>query len=249
MSASPYTAETSLLPFVRAAIEQGDLRRADELFRQYVARVRNDAAALLEFGMFCLRTDRAETARYLLCRAIDLDPENHQGRIHLGYAQLRIRDFERARAGFEAVLSALPDDASANYGLALCLRQAGEWNGAAIALEKSFEAQPDTLPVLLGLAEACWRSGKAARARTLYEKAERIGPDDPARTLAQGIFHREQGEISRAAALFDHCAMLLPTETTIMLEQARCEQRWKSTARTALAEASRKAIPAFARIQ
>jgi tetratricopeptide (TPR) repeat protein len=211
-----------LLSAAQAAIKRGEIERADELFLQHIEEARDDALGLGTYGVFCLRTGRAATALYLLCKANALQPGDSELLSHIGYAHVELQDFEVARHSFQAVLAQAPGDGIANYGLALCLRHEGSWTAAANAFEKALIEQSDQLPILLNLADACDRAGDKARARLHFANAQRIAPGHPAMLLAYSRFLREQGEASQAMQLIDRLAQLHPNEAPVILEKARC---------------------------
>jgi tetratricopeptide (TPR) repeat protein len=214
--------ESSALHAARAALQRGDLRRADDLFRERLASTPDDADCLGEYGVFCLRTGRAATACYLLYKANELRRGDVEFLVHLGYARLEVEDFERARSSFEAALALTPEHVAANYGHGLCLQHAQAWTEAAADFAKAFSAAPDALPILLNLAEALHRAGDVPKARAQYEQALRMAPDDPAVWLACGKFLRESGDFAGATGLIDRCLRRDPNEPLLVLEKARC---------------------------
>ena len=208
----------------RAALARGDLQQADALFLKQFSLARNDADVLADYGAFCLRTRRAAGARYLLHRALAMRPGDIQTRSHLGYAHLELKEFRAARVHFEAVLAISPGHAPSNHGLALCLREEGDYVAAAKAIEKALAAVSanDALPLLVHLAEACHRTGDDAKARRYFARALALAPDHPAVMLAWGTFLRECGEPAQAMDIIDRCAQQDPDEPRLILEKARC---------------------------
>ncbi|HTD27871.1 MAG TPA: sulfotransferase [Xanthomonadaceae bacterium] len=220
-------ANRPLLQSAQAAIERGDLQRAEALFVEDFAQARDDAIGLGNFGSFCLSTSRHANARYLLQKAIALKAGDSDLLSHLGYAQLALKDVDAATRSFEAALAIAPAHASANYGLGLCCQQTGQWLTAVEAFGKTLAAQPQMLskaelPILLNLAEACHKAGDSEAARQHFSKAEQIAPDDPTMLLAYGMFLREQGSVAHAMQLIDRCGRQAPADPKARLEKARC---------------------------
>ncbi len=211
-----------LLRAARAEIERRDYQRAEALFLQHVAQARDDAIGLAEYGIFCLRSGRADSACYLLDKANTLQAGHHEWLSHSGYACLEQQAFEAARRNFEAALACVPGNAQASYGLGLCHEHAGAWPDAIAAFAGTLSEPGEALPVLLHLADSCHRAGEHAQARQHYEHAQREAPDHPALLLAFGTFLREQGEPARAMAMIDRCGAMHPDEPRIVLEKARC---------------------------
>jgi len=216
--------ETSLLQAAQAAIESRDLQRADALYREHIAKTPTDACGLASYGIFCLRTGRAETARYLLHKSNALQPGDIDVLVPLGYAQLEVEDFDAAQSAFESAVAIARDNSQAQYGLGLCLRHRGEWSAAAAAFAVALAGQSgaDALPILLNLADACEQAGNREQARMHFVRAQRMAPDHPAVLLAHGKFLRACGEATQAVPLIDRCLQASPDEPVLLLEMARC---------------------------
>jgi Tfp pilus assembly protein PilF len=211
-----------LLRAARAAVERRDVQRADELYREHLAGARDDAVGLAEYGGFCLRTDHAGAARYLLAKADALRPGDPDCLVDLGYARI---EAPGARETFAAALALSPRAAPAHYGLALCFEREGSWALAAASFSQALASQAtraDAFPILLKLAAACQHAGDAAAAERHFAQATAIAPDDPALLLAHARFLRETGVAVRAMALIDRCARQAPGEPRVLLEKARC---------------------------
>ncbi len=211
-----------LLRAAHAAVEQGDLRRANALFLEHLEHTRDDPAGLADYGNFCLRTGRPEPACYLLYKAGKLIPRNAGLLSELGHAKLEAQDPQGARRSFGEALTLDPANAAANYGIALCHQQMEAWPEAAAAFERALAAQPDTLPILLSLADALHRIGDTGNAAIRFAQAERLAPDDPAMLLEYGKFLRDTGSIWEALLRLDRCAREHPDEPPVLLETARC---------------------------
>jgi tetratricopeptide (TPR) repeat protein len=218
------TTDRLLLRAAQVAVEQGDLSRADVLFREHLAQWRDDPVGLADYGNFCLRTGRPEPACYLLYKASKLIPGNADLLSELGHARLEANDPEGARRSFEEALALDPGSATANYGIALCHQQTRAWPEAAAAFERALATQPDTMPILLNLADAYHRSGDTAKAAIRFEQTERLAPDDPALLLEYGKFLRDTGSFALAMQKLDRCAREHPDEPPVLLETARCMQ-------------------------
>jgi tetratricopeptide (TPR) repeat protein len=215
-------ADRPLLRAAHAAVAGGDLQRADALFLEHLAGSRDDALALAGYAEFCLRTGRAERATWLFHRASALGRDDADLLGELGYAWLELQDDASARRAFEAALARSPTHARANYGLATCRRQAGEWPQAVAAYERSLAAQPDTVPILLDLVESCLKAADPARARMHAEHALAIAPDEPTVLLECAKCLRETGALAEAIRSFERCRALQPGEPDVLVETARC---------------------------
>jgi tetratricopeptide (TPR) repeat protein len=211
-----------LLRAAQVAVEQHNPRRADALFLEHLALERADPVALADYGNFCLRTGRHESACYLLSKASELIPGNADLLSQLGYARLETEDREGAENSFRSAIAIDPSDAAANYGLGSCHQQAGAWPEAIAAFERALVAEPNELPILLDLAIACHRTGDDKKAAIHFERAERLAPNDPAMLLEYGKFLRDTGQFAQAMQKLDRCARDHPNDPAVTLETARC---------------------------
>ncbi|MBS0211946.1 MAG: sulfotransferase [Proteobacteria bacterium] len=223
MKQSPVAA-TECLQQARQALARQDVLRADALYLQCLEHARNDAAALAEYGQFCLRTERNEEAAYLLWKAIRLGMDSADAWAALGHARLEIDEIADARQAFERALGMDRQHAIAGYGLAQCLLREHAWPQAVAALDRVRQAQPDNLPVLVNLATACGQAGDTARAAAFFSQAERMAPGEPAVLLEAGRFHRDAGDWPRALLRLQHCLRAWPDEPQIRIDIARCQR-------------------------
>lgn len=209
----------------RQAIARKDFQRADALFVQHLAAARDDADALAEYAVFCLRTGRANAAVYLLSRADALRPGQAGWLAQLGYALIERGDFVHARTCHAAALARSPGEASASFGIGLCHMWAADWTAAATAFGNALMAAGnggDAFPILLRLADACHRSGDDTAAAAHYEAATRLAPNEPALRFAKARFLLDTCAPAQAMALIDACLTHTPNEPPILLEKARC---------------------------
>ena len=211
-----------LLQQAIAAVERNDLPRADALFLEHLAQDRADPVALADYGNFCLRTGRHESASYLLQKAIALSAPDADLLTQLGFARLEGGDDDGALHSFEAALKQDPTHPLANYGLAQCHQQAGSWLAAIAGFTVALAAQPGNLPILLNLADAYHKAGDAQAAATRYEQACRLAPNDPMMLLEYGKFLRDSGMFARALEKFAALRQAHPEEPIVVLETARC---------------------------
>ncbi len=142
-------------------------------------------AALL-LGLAYFEEFRHGEARPLLERAIELDPATPDAlaaRLHLGWSLYYLGEPEAARARFEEVLRARPQEADAHFGLGLIAFDADDVEAAAGRLGTAIDlARRAGDAAVEGkararLADVHVRKGNLDEARSELETAVRLRPD------------------------------------------------------------------------
>src|SRR3954468_11683544 len=111
----------ALLDEAGAHHQQGDLARAETLYRQVLDLAREDADALHLLGMVYLQSQRAADAIPLLQRAIAADPEVAEFHNSLGNGLLAIGDKPAAAKAFADAVRVNGDYSEALYNLGFTL--------------------------------------------------------------------------------------------------------------------------------
>ena len=123
-------------------------------------------------------------------RALDLRPGDADGLYNLGWLQCQLQDFAEADRNFDAALRAPRSSHTSVARLWLakgvCLRQAGQLDVAALALEKALEFEPDNATVAYNFADVLYAQGNAERAR-FYARGINNGQWSSAASLWLGI--------------------------------------------------------------
>lgn len=220
----PVPATGDRLARARLALAGNDLARADALFVEHLQAARGDAAALAEYGDFCLRTGRPAQAGYLLWKAVRLGCDDAGVCAELGHARLEAGDAAAARDAFEQALARDPGHAIAQYGIASCLQQAQAWPEAAAAFARALSGQPDNVAIRIPLGIALWHSGQLQDAAECFAQAERMAPGEPSVLLESARFLRDTGSPEQALVRFEHCARAWPGQAPVLLELARCQR-------------------------
>lgn len=104
-------------------------------------------------------------------RAIELLPAKEITYLELGSAQLAMKDWEAARASFNAALAQNRESREAAAGLALALYHLGEVEAARPGLEAAVAADSPRPEIMLALAEIHEKNGDFQQALQLYKSA------------------------------------------------------------------------------
>jgi Tfp pilus assembly protein PilF len=220
-----------LLQAAIAAVERNDLRGANALFLEHLAKARTDPKALVEYGVFCLRTGRHGAASYLLRKAIEFSAPDAEVLTQLGFARLEAGDAVGSQRSFEAALEHTPAHPLTNFGLAQYHLHVGSWDAAIACFRLALVEQPGNLSVLLNLADTYHKAGDTIAAAAEYECAHHLAPNDPVILLEYGKFLREQRMFAQALQFFSAFRQVHPDEPIGMLEIARCYRAMGEIAR------------------
>src|SRR5262249_37589495 len=88
-------------------------------------------------------------------RCLEQRPEFVWPRLHRGYAELGLQDFEAARADFDAILANPPDELAASLALVdrgVLAMNRRDWDAAIADLKRAIKLRPQALPAYINLA-------------------------------------------------------------------------------------------------
>lgn len=98
-----------------------------------------------------------------------------------GVELFKARNFQDARAVFEAAVKEEPFSAKLLIALARCAQEQGDDYGAIAAFERALELRPDSLDSLRTLGALYMKKGFRRKATEVWERALPLAPDDPSR--------------------------------------------------------------------
>ena len=191
---------------------EGELEGAATAFRATLALRDDDVAARLRLGDVLLDGARAEEARAVFARALEIEPRSAKALDGLGRAAFAVRDYDQAIARFEGALALQPAASSVHYRLGMAYRARGDAERARLHLEQSGEG-PVTFPdpvldaahrrvtgvgALIVVGQLAARAGAAATAEARFREALALDPKSPEAHHALGAFYEEQGRTGEA---------------------------------------------------
>lgn len=130
---------------------QGDISRAEGLYRQAIALDGTHADASRSLGQMLLEQGRNEDAAEAFDTVISLGVASADDHCALGMARLRAHDLAAAREAFSAALALDPQLAQAHSSLGEILRERGVLEQATAHFRKAAELQPETAGPLIDL--------------------------------------------------------------------------------------------------
>ncbi len=122
--------------------------------------------------------DHREEALPHYRRAVELDPEADEVRLHLADCLARLGQAREAEAQYSCVLRRTPADPAARYGLARCKYDAHQLEEARDLLEALLARAPDHIPALVERSRVAARLQGAAAAEVWLRRAVDQAPED-----------------------------------------------------------------------
>lgn len=202
------------------ALQAGDLARAEQLFRQYLAENPNSAEALSNLGAVCARRTQFSEAVKWYEKALKADPKLIPVHFNLGIALGQLKEFGKAAEHFRAFLETYPNEPRAHQLLGLALLETGDLRGALAELEESYKLNPKDASILYMLAYANARAGGENRAAELMRQSE----SNPAQTkLIEGLIKYRREMYPEAKALFKEVLQMDPGNEPALTALGRLE--------------------------
>lgn len=120
----------------------GDLRAAEQIYRQVLGEHPTHAEALHRLGALALQTAHAADAVRLLEQAIAINPSVAEYHNNLGSAYLTVGRNDEARYQFDAAIRLDPAMADGHYNRGLALYALGQLDQAAASYRRSLQLRP-----------------------------------------------------------------------------------------------------------
>jgi tetratricopeptide (TPR) repeat protein len=161
------------------AMKNGQLSKAENMFRQVVALDPKSGAAHINLGVAYMRERRWDDALAELHRAETLSPNVPGIQLNIGLAYYRKSDFDAAIAPFSETLKLQPDSLQASYLLGLCYFFTNRYKAAAETLTPIWERESTNLNYLYVLSIAASKSSNAALQKQSFDRMIAIGQNTP----------------------------------------------------------------------
>lgn len=159
--------------------QQGDLPRAEALYRRVLEREPDHADALHFLGMLAAQAGHPQPALKLIDRSIALAPESAHFHVNRGNVLHSLGRVDEAIAAYQIAIARAPEDVSAHGNLAQALRGVGrrdealESAGAAIRLGADDAGMHNLRGAILG------DLGRVDEAIEAFERSLALCPDQP----------------------------------------------------------------------
>ncbi len=158
--------------------EQGELARAEKIYRQIVEAEPAHADAWHLLGMTAHQTQRNDEAVRAISRAIELNGNNATYYNHLGAAYAELKQLDRAEECYRHSLALCPADWQTHCNLAALLSKRGKTAEAVEAYRRCLQVQPVCAEAQYRLGNLLRDQGRHADAEACYRAALAARPDD-----------------------------------------------------------------------
>ena len=192
------------------AHQQGDVQRAERLYRGILKRSPRHAGALTQLGLIAQTTDRKSEARELLEKAARVEPENPSVRNGLGQLYLSETDVAAAEVEFRAAVAADPGYAPAWHNLGIVQASARRYDEAIESFRRALAENPNDAQGLYNLGQSLGENGDFDAAIEVLGKAIRQQPAVPQIRVALGDVLIHAGDPEKAIHQYREVERLVP---------------------------------------
>jgi tetratricopeptide (TPR) repeat protein len=200
---------STTLQRAQALHRQGEMRRAQLLYDQVLARDARNFHALHLSGVLAVQTGRPLQALQFLERAIDIDPVSAQAHFNKGSALREIGRPEAALSAYDQAIALRADYAEAHNGRGAVLRLLGRLDDALASCELAIRLRADYAEAHVSRGNVLRDLGLLDAALASYESASAIRPLSVA-FLNRGNVLRDLGQPDAALASYDRAIALKP---------------------------------------
>ena len=158
------------------ALRSGDFERAEQIYRELLAKDDHDNDARLGLSRALLKQRRLQDSFDHAARVIALDPLSARAHALLGSAILASGDFRQSIEEFRTALSLNDNEAMAIAGLAMIDYYENRMYPCVVGLRRAASIDPDEPDYLFNLGQAAARSERYKEAADAYERFLVVAP-------------------------------------------------------------------------
>ena len=205
--------------------QEGDLSRAEAMYRRILERDPDHPGALHLLGVLAHQQGHHERAVALIARAIALDPGRASYHGNLGVALLGLGRADEAEAALREALRLAPEHADALSNLGLAFQQQGQLALARACLEAALRLEPAHVDAPYNLGNVLFESGRPEEALVQYRRAIEAAPGraDRHNNLGGALLGCER--VDEAIAAFRRAVAIDPDHADAWLNLATALER------------------------
>lgn len=205
---------------------EGQLQRAEVLYRDVLRQQADHADALNMLGVIGCQTGNLQAGMGLIRRALAVQPRNPDYHNNLGMAALELRDHDAAVRAFEQAVKANPRFAEGWFNLANAELARAHPQAAEKAYRKALRVRPDYADALNNLANLLRQDGRAVEAAQLLRRLVRLQPRFAPAHLNLGLALAACGNFDEAVdSLRSAAALDAALAAEAWTHVGRCERR------------------------
>jgi tetratricopeptide (TPR) repeat protein len=192
--------------------QAGDLRRAEQFYRQALAIDPGEAEAWRLLGAACQGQGKPDEAAACYRQALRLQPRHVEALTDLGVALAEQGLLQEAVATLRQACLLQPGFAKAHYNLAVALAQQGKLDEAMAGFREALRLQPGYAAAHYSLGNILRDQGKRDEAIGSYKEAIRVKPDYGEAYNNLGLALTETGHAAEAVIILRQAVRLRPQD-------------------------------------
>jgi Tfp pilus assembly protein PilF len=181
----------------------GDLRTAEQIYRQVLAEHPAHAEALHLLGALALQTAHVADAVRLLEQAIAIEPNIAEYHNNLGSAYLTVGRNDEARAQCETAIRLDPSLPDGHYNLGLALYALGQLEEAAASYRRSLQLRPENPFAHNNLGDLLRELGSSDEAIAHLNQAIALAPEYAKAHYNRSLVWLSQGRLAEGWAEYE----------------------------------------------
>lgn len=220
------TQASSVKPIVNRGamrLAQGDVREAEELFREAIRLEPANATAHANLGYVLACQDRHMEAIVEAEEAITLDPERDAAWAHMGMSLVALGKTEEGMAALSRAVRLEPMNTFAWDAMGRTLMGLGRPREAATAWASALSASPDEPELLISLATAFAAQDRSAEAANLLRRAVALAPEMPRAWVQLGVISLVRRDLGTAREALTTALELEPSSEDARYHAAMLE--------------------------
>ena len=221
MSKRPATVEAKLEQAL-ALHEQGQLQRAEVLYREILSTQPRHFDALHFLGIATGQQGQAQAAVDLFDRALAINPHDAATHSDRGNALLGLKRYADALASCDRALAIEPESADALYNRGVALQSLKRPAEALASYERALAIQPDNAGASNGRCAALIALGRPAEALAGSDQALTLRPKDVAALNNRGVALENLGRLEEALESFQRAIGIWPDYAEARNSEASC---------------------------
>ena len=192
--------------------EQGDIKQAENLYKQAVNAGFASQLITSRLGEICSRSGRAEEAISWILQTLEINPkhsDNYKSYARLGIIYKDLGDLDKALSSTLKSLELKPDNPTVLINLGGIYKDLGNLDQALASTIKSLELKPDNPKALINLGGIYKHLGKLDHALASTLKSLEIKPDNPTAHMNLGLIYEVLNELDHALESYTQSANLI----------------------------------------
>ncbi len=203
----------------------GDLRKAEDLYKQILDADPNHAVVLHLLGVTNFQSGQGDIAVELISKSVAIKPDYAEAHNSLGNTFRALKKLEEAAASFQKALTLNPDILEAHNNLGNTLKDLGRLDEAAASYHQALAIEPDFAEAHNNLGNALKDLGRLDEAVASYHKALDIKPDIVEAHNNLGNVLKDLGRLDESIASYHQALAIKPDYAEAHFNHANALQR------------------------